>query len=254
MATIFQNYDNTKQAFINPQDTTKPVPDFPEYCVTTFSKDIIEKFAAVDGVKIIANLYTANGAIPIYEINYRGFRIALFLSLVGAPACIACLEEVIASGAEKIVMFGCAGILDDSAVQGKLMIPSSAVRDEGTSYHYLPPSEEIDADIRFVEVLERCFEQKGIPYVTGKTWTTDAIYRETPKRIGERKKQGCLTVEMECSAALAVTQFRQIPFAQFLYGADSLSGESWEPNDLTDYGLKGADKYMTLAFECVIKL
>lgn len=254
MASIFQNYDDTKHAFMNPQDTTKPVPDFPKHCVTTFSKNIIQKFAALEDVKIIANLYTANGAIPIYEINYCNSRIAFFLSLVGAPACIACLEEIIASGAEKIVMFGCAGVLDDSAVQGKLMIPSSAVRDEGTSYHYLPPSEEINADSRFVEVLEKCFAQKGIPYVTGKTWTTDAIYRETPKRIAERKRQGCLTVEMECSAALAVTQFRQIPFAQFLYGADSLSGDSWAPNDLTEYGLKGADKYMTLAFECVLGL
>ena len=59
---------------------------------------------------------------------------------------------------------------------------------------------------------------------------------------------------MECSAALAVTQFRQVPFAQFLYGADSLSGEHWEPNDLIEYGLKGAEIYMTLAFDCALCL
>lgn len=254
MATIFQHYDNTRQAYINPQDSTKPIPGFPKRCVTTFSENIIQKFASVKGVQVITNLYSANGILPVYEINYAGHRIAFFLSRVGAPACIAGLEEIIALGAEKLVMFGCAGMLDDTATQGKLMIPVSAVRDEGTSYHYLPSSETINADPHSVEVLKECFCRKNVPYVTGKTWTTDAIYRETPKRIEERRKQGCLTVEMECSAALAVTQFRQVLFAQFLYGADSLSGERWEPNDLIEYGLKGAEKYMTLAFDCALSL
>ena len=105
-------------------------------------------------------------------------------------------------------------------------------------------------DEHSVNVMVNCLSRLQIPYVLGKTWTLDGIYRETPKAIDARKKQGCISVEMECSAAIAVTRFRGIPFAQFLYGADSLAGETWEPNDLTDYGLKGAEKYMTLAFEC----
>lgn len=61
-------------------------------------------------------------------------------------------------------------------------------------------------------------------------------------------------VEMECAAALAVTQFRKISFVQFLYGADNLDSPRWEPRDLTEYGLSAAEKYMVLAFECAIVL
>jgi len=59
---------------------------------------------------------------------------------------------------------------------------------------------------------------------------------------------------MECAAALAVTQFRKVSFAQFLYGADNLDSSEWEPRDLIEYGLSNAEKYFALACECVIEL
>ena len=102
--------------------------------------------------------------------------------------------------------------------------------------------------------MAKCLEKYGYPYIKGKTWTTDAIYRETESVIAERKKTGCICVEMECAAALAVTQFREIPFAQFLYSADNLDSPKWETRDLTEYGLSNAEKYMVLAFECAINL
>ena len=101
-----------------------------------------------------------------------------------------------------------------------------------------------------MKYLDKC----GYSYITGKTWTTDAIYRETESVIAERKEAGCLCVEMECAAALAVTKFRGIPFAQFLYGADNLDSLEWEPRDLIEYGLSNAEKYLALAFECVFEL
>lgn len=129
MATVFENFDHTKTAFINPGDFIKPEPDFPEVCVTTFAENIIQKFAEIGQVKKIAELYSANGMIPVYETQYAGKRIAVFLSRVGAPACVAGLEEIIALGAKKIVLFGCCGILDQAAVQDKIIIPAAAVRD-----------------------------------------------------------------------------------------------------------------------------
>ena len=101
-----------------------------------------------------------------------------------------------------------------------------------------------------IKFLKKC----GYPYVKGKTWTTDAIYRETKSLISERKAAGCVAVEMECAAALAVTQFRKLPFAQFLFGADNLDTSQWEPRDLVEYGLSSAEKYFALAFECVLEL
>ena len=222
--------------------------------MSTFSDNIIRKFASLENVHQIAELYTANGAMPVYKIRYRDTDIAFFQSRVGAPACVVGFEEIVAMGAERFVLFGSCGVLDDEKVQGKIIIPVSAVRDEGTSYHYAAPSSEIKADERYVDILERVLKNCGCPYVKGRTWTTDGIYRETLPMIQERKEQGCLAVEMECASMIAASQYRKIPFIQFLYGADSVGTDTWEIRDLLQYGLDGADKYMALAFECGLAL
>ena len=252
MATIFPQFYEDRNAFLNPCDITEEISDFPEVCITTFSESIIKNFVENNTSKIIANLYSANGIIPVYEINYARKKMGLFLSRVGAPACAAGLEEIIALGAKKVIQFGCCGILNQSIADGKIIIPSSAVRDEGTSYHYVSGSEEISADNLSNEIAVQYLKRTNIPYIVGKVWTTDAIYRETREAIAERKKQGCIAVEMECSASLAVAKFRNIPIIQFFYGADNLDSDKWEIRDLTDYGLSLSDKYMAIALECGI--
>ena len=62
----------------------------------------------------------------------------------------------------------------------------------------------------------------------GKTWTTDAPYRETVQKIAQRRAEGCLTVEMEAAGLLAVAQFRQVILGQVVYGGDDLSGSEWD--------------------------
>lgn len=250
MATIFRQFYESKNAFLNPCDVVEKISDFPEVCITTFSESMINDFVGNNTVKIIANLFSANGTIPVYEIKYANRKMGLFLSRVGAPACAAGLEEIIALGAKKVIQFGCCGILNQCIADGKIIIPSSAVRDEGTSYHYFPESEEISADAASNDTVVQYLKRHKIPYVVGKIWTTDAIYRETPEAIEARKKQGCIAVEMECSASLAVAKFRNIPMIQFFYGADNLDCDKWEIRDLEDYGLSLSDKYMTIALEC----
>ena len=154
MATIFERWDSAKTALINPWNVIEEKPDFPEVCITTFSADMIDRLAESRDGKKIAELCSANGNLPVYEIRYGGKRIAVFLSRVGAPACAAGLEEIIAMGAKKIVMFGCCGVLNQSAVQDKIIVPVSAVRDEGTSYHYMPASEEIHAETSSVNIFK----------------------------------------------------------------------------------------------------
>ena len=254
MATIFNHFYGNKNAFLNPCDITEKISGFPEVCITTFSESIIKDFVEKNTARVIANLYSANGIIPVYEIEYADKKMGLFLSRVGAPACAAGLEEIIALGAKKIVLFGCCGILNQSIADGKIILQSSAVSDEGTSYHYFSGSEEMSAEAFSTDIAVRCLKQHGIPYVIGKVWTTDAIYRETPEAIEERKKQGCIAVEMECSASLAVAKFRNIPIIQFFYGADNLDCDKWEIRDLTDYGLSFSNKYMTIALECGIAM
>ncbi len=248
--TVFQKTEISEPALFNPSNTTKKIDNFPEICVSTFSENIIQKFSSLSNTKKIAELYTANGTISVYKIRYKDTDIAFYLSRVGAPACVAGFEEIIAMGAKKFVLFGSCGVLDDDKVKDSIIIPISAVRDEGTSYHYVAPSPEIEADTHSIQILENVLISCGYPYVKGKTWTSDAIYRETIPVIQERRQEGCLVVEMECASMLAVAKYRHIPFIQFLYGADNLTSDTWEIRDLNLYGLSNAEKYMVLAFEC----
>ena len=111
-------------------------------------------------------------------------------------------------------------------------IPTVAVRDEGTSYHYLPPGREVQAHPAAVSALEKILKNHDIPYHLGKIWTTDAPYRETPQKVQIRRAEGCLAVEMEAAAFFAIAQFREVVFGQILYGGDDVSGESdWDHRD-----------------------
>lgn len=254
MNTVFYNNRIDDNAILNPTDIIKPVENFPKVCISTFSKRIIDKLAALDHVEIITNLITANGEIPVYKIKHGEKEFAFYLSLVGAPASVSCFEEVIALGAKKFVFFGCCGVLADDIVQRNFIVPSGAIRDEGTSYHYLLPGEEVIPDEGSTELLKECLKRCGYPFITGKIWTTDGIYRETLEMIKERKEAGCIAVDMEYSALLAAAKYRHIRFIQFFYSADSLDNEEWEQRDLTDYGLNNAEKYITLALECGLAL
>jgi uridine phosphorylase len=112
--------------------------------------------------------------------------------------------------------------------RGSIIVVSSAVRDEGTSYHYLPPSREVSIDSKVLRTIETTLDNIGVPYLTGKTWTTDAIYRETRGIIEKRLSEDCLTVEMEASALIAISQFRKIEFGQLLSCGDDVSGDEWD--------------------------
>ncbi|MDE6892262.1 MAG: nucleoside phosphorylase [Lachnospiraceae bacterium] len=254
MKTVFQRTEITEPALFNPSDTTKKPEGFPEICISAFSRKFFEKFIASGNAEIIAHLHSVNVDTPVYKINYKGKEIAFYQSMVGAPACVGYFEEIIAMGAKKFVLFGSCGVLDDKTVDGNIVIPVSAVRDEGTSYHYIAPAPEIEADPRAVQVLENVLKSFGCPYVKGKTWTTDAFYRETVPIVKERRQEGCLTVEMECASMLAVSKYRNIPFIQFLFGADNLSTDTWDKRDLETAGFSNTEKYMVLAFECAMAL
>ena len=88
--------------------------------------------------------------------------------------------------------FGSAGSLDKETTKGKYVIPYEAYRDEGMSYHYASPKDYIQ--IKNAEVMENIFNALELPYVMGKVWTTDAIYRETRNLVEKRKSEGCIAL------------------------------------------------------------
>ena len=220
-------YDTTREAFIEPSKVIQP-RDMPEHCVICFFREVLEKVVEKYNAKILVENFWEDGPHPVYEIKHNGKRLAFYHPGIGAPLSTSIMEEVIAFGCKKFIACGGSGVLAKEIAVGNLVVVSSAIRDEGVSYHYLPPCREVTANPEGLNALVSELDKRGIPYHTGKTWTTDAPYRETPHKINRRKEEGCLTVEMECSGMMAVAQFRDVLFGQVLYGGDDLCGENWD--------------------------
>ncbi len=172
------------------------------------------------------------GRHPIYVHEVQGQRVALFHPGIGAPLAAGLLEEVIALGCRNFIACGGAGVLNRELAVGHVVVPTQAVRDEGASYHYLPPDRRTATPSpRAVSAIEATLQRRKVDYVLGKTWTTDAFYRETRTRMAKRRDEGCLTVEMEASALFAVAEFRQVQLGQILYCGDNLDGDEWDSRD-----------------------
>ena len=200
---LLTEFDPRPNAVIDPGMCYKPMENFPETVVSIFSHQLFASLVSdLDGKQIVET-QDVDGVWPIYEVAYQGKRFAFCKARLGAPASVGVFEEVIAMGAKRIILLGNCGVLDKSIADCGIIIPTRAIRDEGTSYHYAPAADYIDVNNRyipeFVEVLEKC----GYPYVKGITWTTDAFYRETPAKVAARKAMGAVCVEMECAAMQA---------------------------------------------------
>ena len=219
-------FDTNDKPIIHPANFLKK--RLPEKCVITYLGKELERFAEENRLPVIGYLKSEVFDIPIYEYANDADRICITMALCGGPGAAVALEELHAMGCGKFLVCGGAGALTDGSKVGEIIVPISAVRDEGTSYHYLKPSREIECHKETVEKVVSYLEEMEIPFRTGKTWTTDAIYRETPDMIERRRNEGCVTVEMEAAAFFAVSQYYHIPLAQLLYAGDDVSGEEWD--------------------------
>lgn len=245
-------FDPTPTAVIEPRVVIAPT-DVPPHAVLCFFQDVIERVVDEHGGRVIDHLISEVGRNPVYELVYDGRRLALVHPGVGAPLAAAFLEELIARGCRAFVACGGAGVLVPDVALGHAIVPTSAVRDEGTSYHYLPAAPEAFPTAQAVEAVVATLERHRVPHVLGKTWTTDAIYRETRAKADRRVAQGCLTVEMEAAAFFAVAAFRGVAFGQLLYAGDDLSGEAWDQRGWDEHA-EGRDLLFRLAAESVLRL
>lgn len=200
-----------------------------EDAVGMVAGDVVTDVVAVrPEARQITTLSSEAGRVPVWEIEVFGTRLAVLQPGVGAPLAGGFCEELIARGARRLIGCGGAGALVPDLALGHAIVVDSAVRDEGTSHHYLAASPVIEADSTAVSALTGALHKAGLAYTVGRTWTTDAIYRETRTRMARRIEQGCLTVEMEAAALLAITRYRNVSFGQVLLAADSLAGQSWD--------------------------
>jgi uridine phosphorylase len=168
--------------------------------------------------------------IPVYCDEERGLVVVPMG--VGAPLAAGMLDALVARGVDKFIVCGGAGVLEAIPCEA-LLIPTLAIRDEGTSYHYLPPEEEARPSSQAVSVIRDLLEETGHGYREVTTWTTDAIFRETRGMVDQRLAEGASCVEMESAALFAVAAFRNVTLGQILYGGDDLSGEEWDDRGWT---------------------
>ena len=251
-ATPLLEFDPAPRALIEPAEQVRR-RDVPAACVVTFFGDAVRRLLDSGRATVLAENAWEDGPHPLLELEHEGRRVAVLHSGVGAPLSAGLLEEVIATGCRAFVVCGGAGSLRADLVRGHLVVVESALRDEGTSHHYAPAARTIEADRRATDVLVGLLEERGLPFVAGRTWTTDAPYRETPAKIAARRAEGCLTVEMEAAALLAVAAFRGVPLAQVLYAGDDLSGETWDHRSWQSQ-VQVRDELLSLAASAALRL
>jgi uridine phosphorylase len=200
----------------------------PRACVLCFFQDVIDQLLDDDQLQEITRLRSEMGWHPVYRYETPGGAVAMLHPGIGSPLAAGSLEEAIALGARRFIACGGAGVLDSSIEVGSVLVPTAALRDEGTSFHYLPPARDVTVQPDAIATIESYLAAHQIDYRLVKTWTTDAFFRETLQRVASRRAEGCACVEMEMSALCAVAQFRGVTFAQLLYGGDDVGGEAWE--------------------------
>ena len=253
-STPILEHDEDRAAIIMPDPfrfaKCGPIPSRGVLC---FFQDVISSLLEEAKLKKLGHLTTEMGDHPVYAYMHDGKPVTVFQPGVGAPLAAAFLEELIAVGVTKYMVCGACGALNTETIVGHPVVLTSAVRDEGTSYHYLPPAREVKAHPKAISVLLKVLQSSGLDFKTAKTWTTDAIYRETKEKRKLRISEGCDVVEMEAAALFAVAQFRDICLGQIVYTGDLVVPEGWDDRN---WNKRTEDRHLLfdLAVKAVMEL
>ncbi len=242
-------YDTEKTAVLMPGRHQNY--KFSEKAVLLFMDSEIDQYIASHDCKIIGKFVCVTKTFCVYETTIENQKISFVQAPLGGAGSVQIMEQMIAGGAQKIIAAGCCGALEPDT-EGNFYIPTAALRQEGTSYHYLPPSREVDLSPEAISAIENVLKRQALPYRKCKTWTTDGFYRETKEMVLYRKSEGYNVVEMECASLAACAKMRNILFGQLLFTADSLANI-----DAHDDRNQGNDFFypaMEMAFMAILEL
>jgi uridine phosphorylase len=148
---------------------------------------------------------------------------------IGAPAAVVVLEELIGLGVRQFIAIGTAGGLQKNLKIGDFVVCETAIRDEGTSYHYLEPGKYASGSPALTQKLRDSLNQSGYKIFSGMSWSVDAPYRETTDEVRQYQSEGVLTVEMEAAALFSVAHYRNVALAATFVITDSLADLKWNP-------------------------
>lgn len=222
---IFKNsipileHDDNQTALIN---NNRHQCVLPSRAVYAFLGDTVDEYAASVGAEIIEVYHTIGRDTNIYRIRFGGQELCLCRAPLGGSASVQLMDFLIGHGVTRIVATGSCGALA-ALPENAFLVPVKALRDEGTSYHYLAPSRYVETSPVVRKTIKDILTRRELKYAECTTWTTDGFYRETEGMVAYRREEGCLTVEMECASLAACAKFRGVEFGQLLYTADSLA-------------------------------
>ena len=219
---IFE-FDDNKDAKINPTSFADKLFNT-DKLIITFFPEVMDKL--VNEGKITLE-ETIGGENPVFLYRFLDADILITLGQVGCPACAGNLDLFHAMGITRVMFCGGGGVLDKNIEVGQILVVEGAIRDEGFSYHYIAPSRYIYTNPKTTEKIIQYLNNNSISYTRGLTWTTDAIFRETPDKISRRKEEGAKIVEMEQAGCIAVSQFRGFEYGALIYGGDDVSQDEW---------------------------
>lgn len=186
----------------------------------------------------------------IDEPESGGGEIAIAANFgIGAPAAAFIIEELIAWGVKEFISMGMAGSLTTSLEPGALVLCTGAYRDDGTSHHYAPAGESALPDPGLTDRLRTALLGRGLQFAEGFTWTTDAIYRETPLEVVGYRDLGALVVEMEASALFTIARYRGVPLASCFSVSDTLAELEWRPEFHAETTREGLRKLFAAAID-----
>lgn len=242
-------YDTEKTAVLMPGHSWDY--HFAEKAVLLFMGPEIDEYVAAHDCEVVGRFECVTKIFFVYETEIDNQRISFVQVPLGGAGAVQIMEQMIAGGARKLIATGCCGALEEGT-EGDFFLPTAALRQEGTSYHYLPPSREVELSGQAVDAIERALIKQQLPYRKCKTWTTDGFYRETKEMVLYRKSEGYSVVEMECASMAACAKMREVIFGQLLFTADSLANV--EKHDCRNWGNGLFSIAMELALMAALEL
>ena len=222
----------------------------PKKAVFAFLGDEVDRYAASRGATVAAHFVSITKDFPVYVLD-GAEKIALVQAPAGAAVAAALLDWLIAYGAREIISAGSCGVLVPMA-ENVFLVPNRALRDEGTSYHYAPPSRFVEVSESARRAIETALRNRNLPYEEVASWTTDGFFRETKEKIERRKAEGCAVVEMECAALAACAAFRGAEWGEILFTADTLCDA--ERYDERGWGKESLALALELCVDAVLRM
>ena len=215
-----------------------PAGEVPSICVLDPDGDIEAYFLARNRAQL--NLHGAGYNTKMYNFTLDQLELGIIGYTVGAPFAVLVAEEMFASGCQLLINITSSGQILPGKEPPYFVLVEKALRDEGTSYHYLPPSDFASIDDKLLDLLDGAFSNLPIQVHQGATWTTDAPFRETDQAIRQARLLGILAVEMEAAGLYAFAQARSAPVVFFAHVTNRMGNVEGDFEKGEEFGSRDA--------------